>query len=135
MWSVTVGMTGPQGVPEGHQEEESFVTWFLVVVVVGFLGGSSPLLGLAAHQSRDGEARTVSSNLNESWDLGPRGFLPASPWMEQFDSMGKLFPKPQLGGGSGNGGGGGGRRWGFLPPHPGRSGCRASGRQSGSPGA
>lgn len=54
----------------------------------------------------------------------PEVLLPASPWMGQFDLKGKLFPKPQLGGGGGR------KRWGFLPLHPGRSGCRASGRQS-----
>lgn len=55
----------------------------------------------------------------------PEVLSPASPWMGQLDLKGKLFPKPQLGGGGGRKG------WGFLPPHPGRSGCRASRRQPG----
>lgn len=79
MWSVTVGTAGPQGVSEGHQEEGGFVTQSLVVVAVaavwGFLGGSSPPPGLAPHQSRDGEARTLGSSLTESWDEGPGGFF------------------------------------------------------------
>jgi len=71
-------MMGPQGVSEGHQEK-GFVTQSLMVVVVvvvwEFLGGSSPPPGLVPHQSRDGEARTVGSNLTKSWDVCPGGFF------------------------------------------------------------
>lgn len=120
MWSVTVGTAGPQGVSEGHQEEGGFVTQSLVVAVAavwGFLGGSSPPPGLAPHQSRDGEARTLGSSLTESWDEGPGGFFSSFSTDGAVRSKGTIFPKPQVGGGK--------RRWGCLPPHPGRSGCRA----------
>lgn len=77
MWSVAVGMMGPQGVPAGHQK--GFVTQSsmvaVVVVVREFLGGSSPPQGLGPHQSGDGEAGTVGSNLTKSWDACPRGFF------------------------------------------------------------
>lgn len=100
MWSGTVGLTGPQGISEGHQEEASFVTQSLVVVVVvvvwGGPRGSSPLpRDWWAHQSRVGETRTLGGNLPKSWDEGPgRMFFPAAPRMGQFDLQGKSPPSP-----------------------------------------
>lgn len=80
MWSVTVGMVGPQGVSDGHQEEKGVVTQSSVVVVVvvvvwEFLGGSSPPPGLAPHQSRDGEARTVGAISPSLGMRVPEGFV------------------------------------------------------------
>lgn len=77
MWSVTVGMVGPQGVSEAHQEEKGVVTQSSVVVVVvwEFLGGSSPPPGLPPHQSRDGEARTVGAISPSLGMRVPEGFV------------------------------------------------------------
>lgn len=47
----------------------------------------------------------------------PEGFFSSFSTDGAVRSKGTIFPKPQVGGGK--------RRWGCLPPHPGRSGCRA----------
>lgn len=129
MRSVTVGMTGPQGVSEGHQEEGEFCYsllggggwwscggssedpplpqgWCLISPEMGRLGLLAAFLG-----------RLSGTDAHQVLGLGSQQviiFFPASPWMGQFDLKGESSPKPQLGGGK--------RRWGFLPPHPGRSG-------------
>lgn len=115
MWNVTVRMLGLQGVSEGRRRRVLFLS-----PCDG--GGFSEVPFLPGM----GEARAVGSHLTESPDEVSDFFL----LFQLLHGWGSSIEREKF---SQNhswvavvGGGGGD----FLPPHPGRSGYRASRRQS-----